>query len=141
VHAFNQQSIDEFRANDGRVGGMFAGGHLILLTTRGARTGEPRTSPLAVALVEGDRMLVIASAGGADKHPAWYHNLVADPRVTIEDGTDRYAAEATVLTGADRDEEFARAGARNPGFAAYQEKTSRVIPVVALRRVAGGTIG
>lgn len=135
---FNQQIIDEFRANSGRVGGPFAGSRLILLTTTGARTGAPHTTPIGYLPDGGDRILVIASAGGAPRHPDWYHNLVADPRATVEDGVFTYQARAEVLTGADRDSVFARAVEADPGWAAYQEKTTRVIPVVALYRVAGG---
>jgi deazaflavin-dependent oxidoreductase (nitroreductase family) len=100
---FNQHVIDEFRANRGRVGGPFEGGRLILLTTTGARTGAPHTNPVAYLPDGGDRILVIASAAGAPHHPQWYRNLVAEPRVTVEDGTFTYPATATVLTGAERD--------------------------------------
>ncbi|MDO3705743.1 nitroreductase/quinone reductase family protein [Micromonospora sp. C28SCA-DRY-2] len=135
---FNQQIIDEFRANSGRVGGPFAGGRLILLTTTGARTGAPHTTPVGYLPDGGERILVIASAGGAPRHPDWYHNLVADPRATVEDGVFTYQARAEVLIGADRDRVFARAVEADPGWAAYQEKTTRVLPVVALYQVAGG---
>jgi deazaflavin-dependent oxidoreductase (nitroreductase family) len=134
---FNQQIIDEFRANSGRVGGPFEGARLILLTTTGARSGAPHTTPVGY-LPDEDRILVIASAGGSPKHPDWYHNLLADPSATVEDGVFTYQARAEVLTGAERDEVFARAVEADPGWAAYQAKTSRVIPVLALRQVAGG---
>ncbi|MFG3706537.1 nitroreductase/quinone reductase family protein [Micromonospora sp. NPDC047670] len=134
---FNQQIIDEFRANSGRVGGPFEGARLILLTTTGARSGAPHTTPVGY-LPDEDRILVIASAGGGPKHPDWYHNLLADPSATVEDGVFTYRARAEVLTGAERDEVFARAVEAEPGWAAYQAKTSRVIPVLALRQVAGG---
>ncbi|MGK5672850.1 nitroreductase/quinone reductase family protein [Micromonospora sp. URMC 106] len=134
---FNQQIIDEFRANSGRVGGPFEGARLILLTTTGARSGAPHTTPVGY-LPDEDRILVIASAGGGPKHPDWYHNLLADPSATVEDGVFTYRARAEVLTGAERDEVFARAVEADPGWAAYQAKTSRVIPVLALRQVAGG---
>ncbi|MGW4502641.1 nitroreductase/quinone reductase family protein [Micromonospora sp. NPDC004336] len=134
---FNQRIIDEFRANSGRVGGPFEGARLILLTTTGARSGAPHTTPVGY-LPDGDRILVIASAGGAAKHPDWYHNLLADPSATVEDGVFTYQAHAQVLTGAERDEIFARAVEADPGWAAYQARTSRVIPVLALRQVAGG---
>jgi deazaflavin-dependent oxidoreductase (nitroreductase family) len=135
---FNQHVIDEFRANQGRVGGPFEGGRLILLTTKGARTGAPHTNPVGYLPDGGDRILIIASAGGAAKHPDWFHNLIADPRVTVEDGTFTYEAEATVLDGDERDRVFARAAEADPGWAAYQAKTARVIPVVALRNVSSG---
>ncbi|CAL9480937.1 hypothetical protein SUDANB95_03016 [Actinosynnema sp. ALI-1.44] len=134
---FNQQVIDEFRANRGRVGGFFEGARLVLLTTTGARSGRPHTVPLAY-LPDGDRILVIGSAAGADRHPAWYHNLLADPKATVEDGVFTYEAKATVLRGPERDAVFARAVEADAGWGEYQAKTSRVIPVVALEQVAGG---
>ncbi|SHF67207.1 nitroreductase/quinone reductase family protein [Streptoalloteichus hindustanus] len=134
---FNQRVIDEFRANNGRVGPPFDGGRLLLLTTTGARSGKEHTTPVAY-LPDGDRVLVIASAGGAPNHPAWYHNLVAHPRVTVEDGVFTYEAQATVLEGAERDAAFARAVEVDPAWADYQVRTSRVLPVVALEQVAGG---
>ncbi|GAB3403433.1 nitroreductase/quinone reductase family protein [Flindersiella endophytica] len=135
---FNQQIIDEFRANAGEVGGPFEGGRLLLLTTTGARTGAKHTTPLAYLPDSAERVLVIGSAAGSDKHPDWYHNLLADPRAVIETGLFTYDAKATVLTGAERDQAFARAAEANPGWAAYQAKTSRVIPVVALAQAGGG---
>jgi deazaflavin-dependent oxidoreductase (nitroreductase family) len=137
AHDFNRSIIDEFRANQGRVGGPFEGGRLILLTTTGARSGEPHTNPLGY-LPDQDRILVIGSAGGAAKHPDWYHNLLADPRCTVEDGVFTYPAAAEVLTGAERDALFARAVEANPGWATYQAQTSRVLPVVALRNTSTG---
>ncbi|MEV8443095.1 nitroreductase/quinone reductase family protein [Actinosynnema sp. NPDC051121] len=134
---FNQQVIDEFRANAGRVGGPFEGGRLVLLTTTGARTGARHTNPVGY-LPDGDRIVVIASAGGSPRHPDWFHNLVANPVVQVEDGVFTYQAEATVLEGAEREELWARAVESDPGWAAYQEKTSRRIPVIALRQVSGG---
>ncbi|GAA3448159.1 nitroreductase/quinone reductase family protein [Planomonospora venezuelensis] len=135
---FNQQIIEEFRANQGRVGGMFEGARLLLLTTVGARSGAPHTTPVGYLPDGGERVLVIASAAGSPKHPDWFRNLVAHPRVTVEDGVFTYEAEATVLEGAERDLAFARAAEADPGWADYQARTSRVIPVVALRQVAGG---
>lgn len=134
---FNQQVIAEFRANAGRVGGPFEGGRLVLLTTTGARTGVRHTNPVAY-LPDGDRIVVIASAAGSPRHPDWFHNLVANPVVEVEDGVFTYQAEATVLEGAEREGLWARAVESDPGWAAYQEKTSRRIPVVALRQVSGG---
>jgi deazaflavin-dependent oxidoreductase (nitroreductase family) len=128
---FNQQVIEEFRAGHGRVGGPFAGGRLLLLTTTGARTGARHTTPLGY-LPDGPRRLVIASAGGAPDHPAWYHNLLAHPRVTVEDGTFTYEADAHALAGEERDRLFARAAEADPGWAAYQAKAGRTLPVVAL---------
>ncbi|WP_367130029.1 nitroreductase/quinone reductase family protein [Saccharothrix sp. HUAS TT1] len=134
---FNRQVIDEFRANAGRVGGPFEGGRLILLTTTGARTGAAHTNPVGY-LPDGDRIVVIASAGGAPRHPDWFHNLVANPVVRVEDGVFTYEAEATVLEGAERDRLWERALETDPGWAGYQAKTTRQIPMVALRQVAGG---
>ncbi|WP_329598159.1 nitroreductase/quinone reductase family protein [Streptomyces pseudovenezuelae] len=135
-HDFNQQIIDEFRANHGRVGGPFEGGRLILLTTTGARTGTPHTTPVGYLPDGGDRILVIASAGGSPRHPDWYRNLLAHPRVTVESGVFTYEAEAVVLAGEKRDRAFARAVEADRGWAVYQEKTDRVLPVVALREIA-----
>lgn len=132
---FNQQIIDEFRAHHGRVGGPFEGARLLLLTTTGARTGDPHTTPVGY-LPDGDgNVLVIASAGGAPQHPDWYRNLLAEPRVTVESGAFTYEAEAVVLAGEERDRAFARAVESEPGWAEYQKKTERVIPVVALREI------
>jgi deazaflavin-dependent oxidoreductase (nitroreductase family) len=131
----NQQVIEEFRANAGQVGGPFAGASLILLTTTGARTGLPRTSPNAY-LRDGGRLHVFASNAGSPHHPAWFHNLRADPRVVVEIGRDgtfeRYAAVATEITGEERDRIYARMSELIPAYAAYQAATTRVIPVVAL---------
>ncbi|MFJ9589269.1 nitroreductase/quinone reductase family protein [Streptomyces acidicola] len=138
TNPFNQQLIDEFRANHGQVGGHFEGARLIVLTTTGARTGTPHTTPVGF-LHDGDgRILVIASAGGSPKHPDWFRNLVAHPRVTVESGAFTYEAEAVVLTGKERDRAFARAVESDPGWAEYQAGTDRVIPVVALRAIAKG---
>jgi len=130
---FNQQIIEEFRASGGKVGGNFEGVPMLLLTTTGAKSGQPRTSPL-VYLDDGDRWLIFASAAGADHHPAWYHNIVAHPEVTIEVGPDRIHAIAVPLEGAERDEAYARQVAVMPGFGDYEKKTDRTIPVIALTR-------
>jgi deazaflavin-dependent oxidoreductase (nitroreductase family) len=133
---FNQTLIAEFRANGGQIlTGPFAGRSLLLLTTRGARSGQPRTSPLAY-LADGERLVVIASKAGAPTNPDWYHNLVANPEVTVELGSERYQARAVVAEGAERERLFAQVAAQMPGFAAYQEKTTRQLPVVVLERLA-----
>jgi deazaflavin-dependent oxidoreductase (nitroreductase family) len=138
---FNRQVIEEFRANGGRVGGPFEGGRLLLLTTTGARTGGRHTTPLGY-LPDGDgRVLVIASAGGAPKDPAWFHNLVANPRVTVESGDFTYEADAVVLAGAERDAAFARAAGADPGWARYEAESGRTLPVVALVPVLAGPPG
>ncbi|MFJ5137832.1 nitroreductase/quinone reductase family protein [Streptomyces sp. NPDC088707] len=136
---FNRQVIEEFRANGGRVGGMFEGAALLLLTTTGARSGRAHTNP-AVYVRDGARLLVFASNAGGPKHPAWFHNLSADPYVTVELGTpegtvERFGATAVVTAGEERDRLYAEQAARDPGFAAYQAATDRIIPVVALHRV------
>jgi deazaflavin-dependent oxidoreductase (nitroreductase family) len=132
--AFQRQVIEEFRANGGHVGGPFAGARLALLTTIGARTGKPRTSPLAYLIIDG-RPVVVASAMGADKHPDWYHNILRTPAVTVEFGDETYQAIATVPAGAERDALFAEVVAAEPGFGDYQRKTTRRIPVVTLTRI------
>ncbi|SEH01360.1 deazaflavin-dependent oxidoreductase, nitroreductase family [Nonomuraea solani] len=134
---FNQQIIDEFRANKGQVGGYFEGARLLLLTTTGARSGASHTTPLGY-LPDGDRVLIIASAGGAPKNPAWYHNLLADPQVTVEDGVFTYQAKAVVIEGEERDRLFARAVESDPGWAEYETRSGRVLPVVALLPSFGG---
>ena len=137
MSGFNDRIIAEFRKNDGKVGGPFAGSHLVLLTTTGAKSGKKRTAP-AMWFPDGDRILVIASYGGAPKNPAWYHNLLANPRLSVEvatdSGIDAYEATAVPVTGEERDILFARAAQKAPGFATYQTKTSRVIPMIALYR-------
>jgi deazaflavin-dependent oxidoreductase (nitroreductase family) len=134
---FQQQVITEFRANAGRVGGPFEGARLLLLTTPGARSGAPHTVPLGYLPDGGEQVLVIGSAGGAPRHPAWLHNLVANPRVTVEDGVFVADALAVVLDGAERDRAFARAVEADPGWAEYEQRSRRVLPVVALRPVPG----
>ncbi|TCP57070.1 deazaflavin-dependent oxidoreductase (nitroreductase family) [Tamaricihabitans halophyticus] len=135
---FNQQIIDEFRANKGRVGGPFEGARLLLLTTTGARTGGKHTTPLGYLPDENDRVLVIGSAGGAPNHPDWFHNVLANPQVTVETGLYSYQANAVEVTGAERDRLFARAVEADPGWAEYQANTNRAIPVVALDPVHAG---
>ncbi|TWF77785.1 deazaflavin-dependent oxidoreductase (nitroreductase family) [Pseudonocardia hierapolitana] len=132
-----QQVIDEFRANAGRVGRPFEGARLLLLTTTGARSGAPHTVPLAYLPDGGHQFLVIGSAGGSPRHPAWFHNLVAQPRVTVEDGVFIADALAVVLEGGDRDQAFTRAVETDPGWAEYEERSGRVLPVVSLRPLPG----
>ncbi len=132
---WNSKIIAEFRANDGKVGGQFEGAPLLLLTTRGRRSGTERTNPV-MYLGDGDRLLVFASKAGAPTHPDWYLNLLAHPEVTVEVGTRTFRATAVALAGEERDRMYAEQARRYPGFAEYQSKTDRVIPVVAL--VAAG---
>lgn len=131
----NRAVIEAFRANAGRVGGVWQDRRLVLLTTTGAKTGRQHTKPL-MSHREGDRVFVFASMGGAPKSPAWYHNLVANPTVTVEVGPDRYEARAVVLEGAERDRIYAEQARNFPQFGEYQTRTSRKIPVVALERSA-----
>lgn len=130
---FNQQVIDEFRANEGKVGGMFDGANLILLTTTGAKSGEPRLSPL-MYFPDDDQIVIVASKAGAPTHPAWYHNILTHPRVTAEVGSERFEAEAVTIEGAERDALYARIAEALPQFAEYQAKTDRKIPLVRLER-------
>lgn len=128
---WNSKIIAEFRANDGKVGGPFEGAPLLLLTTRGRKSGAERTNPV-MYLDDGDRLLVFASKAGAPTHPDWYLNLLAHPEVTVEVGTRTFRATAVALAGEERDRMYAEQARRYPGFAEYQSKTDRVIPVVAL---------
>jgi deazaflavin-dependent oxidoreductase (nitroreductase family) len=135
---FNDRIIAEFRTNDGIVGGPFTGAHLLLLTTMGAKSGAKRVAPM-MYFAEGDTSYVIASKAGAPTNPAWFHNLVAHPEVSVEAATEHgiesYAATAEQVTGELRDRLYTTFSATNPGFAQYQERTDRVIPIVALNRV------
>lgn len=133
MNDFNTQIIEEFRANGGVVGGPFAGAPILLLTTKGAKSGLERVNPV-VARVDGDDLYVFASKAGAPTNPDWFHNLVANPEVTAEFGTDTFAATAEVLDQEDRDRVYAAQAAEFPNFAEYQAGTDRVIPVVRLVR-------
>lgn len=130
---FNTKVIAEFRENDGKVGGMFQGMPMVLVHHTGAKSGTARVTPL-VRLDDDGRTFVFASKGGADENPAWFHNLVANPKTTIEIGAETFEVTARVLTGAERDEIYAKQSAVQPQFAEYQTKTTRVIPVVELQR-------
>ena len=132
---WNDKIIAEFRANGGKVGGPFEGATLLLLHHVGARSGTERVAPLAY-LPDGDRMLIIASKAGAPTNPDWYHNLKANPRVDVELGSGTVTVDAHELAPAERDEKWVEITTRAPGFADYQKKTQRVIPVFALQRVA-----
>lgn len=128
---FNSRNIEEFRANHGRLGGQFEGAPVLLLHSTGARSGQVRVSPM-MYLPDGDRYLVFASAAGADRNPAWYHNLVAHPDARIEVGDAEIGVHAVELLGAERDAKYAVQAERYPGFAEYERKTTRTIPVLAL---------
>ena len=130
---YNAQIIAEFRANHGRVGGNFEGAPLLLLHTKGAKSGQERISPM-MYLRDGERWLVFASKAGAPTNPDWYHNLTANPDATIEVGDETIEVHAEELPRAERDEKYAEQAALYPGFADYERKTDRVIPVMALTR-------
>jgi len=129
---WNQKIIAEFRANEGRVAGPFEDAPLLLLHTTGAKSGQERVSPV-MYLREDGRTYVFASKAGADTNPDWYHNLRANPEVTVEIGTETHQATAVPVEGAERDRVYARQSELFPQFAEYQTKTSRVIPVVELK--------
>src|SRR5271167_4889386 len=133
IKAFNQSIADEFRANDGKVGGQFEGADLLLLTTTGAKSGQPRVSPLAYFRVSG-KLIIIGSFAGAPVSPAWVHNLRANPQAHVEVGTDAFDVTARELPSDERDELYPEVTAVAPGFAESQAKTSRVIPLFELHR-------
>ena len=132
---WNQKIIKEFRENDGVVGGHFAGHPLLLLHHTGAKSGTERINPLA-AFEEGERLFIIASKGGAPDNPDWFYNVVANPTVEVEYGTDKFKAKATVTEEPERSELYAQAVDEFPGFGDYEEKTDRVIPVITLTRLS-----
>ncbi len=129
---FNRKVIDEFRANEGKVGGMFEGAPVLLLSTTGAKSGERRTTPV-VYQHDGDRMVIFASKAGAPTNPAWYHNLRANPTATVEVGNEKVEVEAIVTDGDERERLFGKQKQLMPQFAEYEQKTTRQIPVVALQ--------
>ena len=132
---WNEKIIKEFRANGGKVGGYFANMRLLLLHTTGAKSGQPRINPLA-CMADSDRLVVIASKGGAPTNPDWYYNLVANPEVGVEIGTEKFQALATVAEEPERSQLFDKVATLYPGFAEYQQKTERIIPVVILTRLS-----
>ena len=130
---WNQKVIEEFRANEGKVGGRFENATLLLLNTIAAKSGEKRINPM-MTVKDGEGFIVVASNGGAPTHPAWYHNLVANPDVTVEVGTEVFDAVATVSEEPERSRLFAKMVAISPFFAEYEQKTDRVIPVILVNR-------
>jgi len=132
----NQQVIEEFRANGGKVGGMFEGAPMMLLTTTGAKSGQPRVAPL-VYTTDGDRIVIIASKGGAPTHPDWYHNVAANPEVTVEVGTEKFPARAEIATEPERTRLFNAQADIMPNFYEYQKNTDRTIPVITISRAQG----
>ena len=136
MQGFNERIIEEFRANSGRVGGPFKGMPILLLHHRGARTGIERVSPLAYQPLDGGAYAVFGSKGGAPTNPDWFHNVVANPRVAVEMGADRFEADARVAEGEERERIWERQKRDRPAFGEYETWTSRQIPVVILEPVS-----
>ena len=134
INAFNKALIEEFRANNGKVSGMFAQAPLVLVTHTGARSGQLRTSPLVYSR-DGDRIVIIASKAGAPTHPHWYLNMVANPKVTVELPGETYEARAVVTSGDERARLYRAQADLMPNFDEYAAKTDREIPVVVLERI------
>jgi deazaflavin-dependent oxidoreductase (nitroreductase family) len=133
MKAFNNAIVEEFRANGGVVGGPFEGGTLLLLTSTGAKSGQPRLAPLAYLTIDG-KMIIIGSKAGADTNPDWVHNLRANAKAHIEVGTDAYDVTARELPPEEHDETWPKVVALAPGFGDYQSKTTRIIPLFELQR-------
>ncbi len=131
---WNKAIIEEFRANGGKVGGQFAGMPLLLLHTTGAKSQQPRVNPVAYTQ-DGDRFVIIASKGGDPTNPDWYYNVVAHPLVTVEVGTEKFQARATIPTEPERTRLYNQMATARPNFAEYQRKTTRRIPVIVLTRI------
>ena len=134
VNNWNKKVIEEFRANEGRVGGNFEGKTLLLLHTVGAKSREERINPVA-CIKDGDRLAVIASKGGAPTHPDWYYNIVANPQVTVEVGAENFQALASVAEEPERTRLYNQMVEVMPGFDDYRRNTTRVIPVIVLTPV------
>ena len=134
VNDWNKKVIDEFRANGGKVGGNFEGRTLLLLHTKGAKSRQERINPVAYTK-DGDKFVVIASKGGAPNHPDWYHNIIANPQLTVEVGTEKFEVEAKVAEEPERSRLYDMMVEVMPGFADYKVKTKREIPVIVLKRM------
>jgi deazaflavin-dependent oxidoreductase (nitroreductase family) len=132
---FNARIIEEFRSNEGRVGGPFQGLPILLLHHRGARSGTEWVSPLAYQPQEDGSLAIFGSKGGAPSHPAWFHNLVANPDARVEVGTETFDVRARVAGAEERERIWEKQKRDRPAFAEYERKTSRQIPVVILERV------
>lgn len=132
---WNKAIIDEFRANGGQIGGRFAGRTLLLLHTIGAKSGQERVNPVAY-VADGDRFVIIASKAGAPTNPDWYYNLLANPLATVEVGIETFQVRAEVAAEPERTRLYSKMVEMMPGFAEYQQKTTRIIPVFVLTRVA-----
>jgi deazaflavin-dependent oxidoreductase (nitroreductase family) len=134
VNDWNKKIIEEFRANHGKVGGNFEGKTLLLLHTKGAKSGQERVNPVA-CVQDGDRYVVIASKAGAPTHPDWYYNVVATPLLTVEVGAETLTVQAAVADEPERTRLYDKMVEVMPGFGEYREKTTRVIPVIVLTPV------
>lgn len=132
---FNEQVIEEFRANGGAVGGPFEGAPMILIHHIGAKSGTVRVTPL-VYFPDGDRIVIMASKGGAPTNPDWYHNLVVNPRIDVEVGSETFAVDVAEVEGEERQALWRRVVAAMPGFGEYEKQTTRQIPVMSLTRAA-----
>jgi deazaflavin-dependent oxidoreductase (nitroreductase family) len=132
--AFNDKVAEEFRANKGKVGGAFEGNELLLLTTTGAKSGQPRVAPLSCKRIDG-KLFIIGGYGGADVHPAWVHNLRADPRARVELAGESFDVTARELPPDEREDIIPKVNALGAGFAEFQANTSRVIPIFELNAV------
>ncbi len=132
---WNKKIINEFRSNEGKVGGNFEGAPLLLLHTKGRKSGEPRVNPMMYQQV-GDAMAVFASRGGSPENPDWYYNVLANPDVEAEVGTETFPVRAREATGEEREKIWTKQKADYPGFADYEQKTKgvREIPVIVLER-------
>lgn len=134
ANSWNENIINDFREHNGETSGPFAGRPLLLLTAKGAKTGKETTSPLMYN-TDGDRLLIFASKGGAPTNPSWYHNVIANPEVTVEVGADKFQARAVEVKGDERDRLYAMHSEQFPQFAEYQQGLARKIPVIALERI------
>jgi deazaflavin-dependent oxidoreductase (nitroreductase family) len=132
---WNQGIIEEFRANAGKVGGYFEGAHILLLHSIGAKSGLERVTPM-MYFMEDDRYVIVASAGGADRHPDWYYNLLAHPEVSIEVGTEQFPATAAMTSEPERTKLYEKMESQWHSFTEYKHKTSRIIPVFTLTRTS-----
>jgi deazaflavin-dependent oxidoreductase (nitroreductase family) len=134
ANEWNKTIIEEFRANDGKVGGQFADMPLLLLHTTGAKSKLPRINPVAY-IADGEQLAVMASEAGVPTNPDWYYNIVANPEVSVEIGTEQFQARTTIAAEPERTRLYEKMATANPGFAEYQRQTTRIIPVIVLRRM------
>ncbi len=135
INDWNKKIIEEFRANGGKVGGPFEGAPMILVHHTGARTGTERVTPLVTFPEDDGRYVIVASKAGAPTNPDWYHNLKAHPRTSVEVGTETFPVEVVELEGDERESVWTRVKEASPGFAEYEKKTTRTIPLLRLVRV------